>query len=121
MTVLCGDRAKIHGDAVSAQGVNRGWRRLLIAHAVLVVALTTFFFVAVLATPPEDGANIGAGLIALPLLPLGLPWAWPAISDPYQFDGLSPFLWSLVTFGPAWLNVLLHLAVFLVASRSRRR
>jgi hypothetical protein len=106
---------------VSAQSGNRVWCRLLIAHAVLVVALTTFFFVAVLATPPENGANIGAGLIALPLLPLGLPWAWPAMSDPYQFDGLSPFLWSFVTFGPAWLNVLMHVAVFLVASRSRRR
>jgi hypothetical protein len=108
-------------DAVPAQSVNRVWRRLLITHAVLVVTLTTLFSVAVLATPPEDGATIGAGLIALPLLPLGLPWAWPAISDPYQFDGLSPFLWSLVTFGPAWLNVLLHVAVFLVAGRSRRR
>lgn len=106
---------------MSAQGVNRGWRRLLIAHVVLVVALMTLFFVAELATRPEDGANIGAGLIALPLLPLGLPWAWPAISDPYQFDGFSPLLWSLVTSGPAWLNVLLHLAVFLVVSRSRRR
>lgn len=106
---------------MSAQGVSRVWRRLLVAHAALVVALTTLFFVAVLATPPEDGANIGAGIVALPLLPLGLPWAWPAMSDPYQFDGLSPFSWSLVTFGPAWLNVLLHVAVFLVVSRARHR
>ncbi len=97
------------------------WRRWLIAHAVLVVSLTAVFFVAVLATPPEAGANIGAGLIAVPLLPLGLPWAWPAISDPYQFDGLSTVAWSLVTFGPAWLNMLLHVAVLLAASRSSRR
>lgn len=106
---------------MSAAGGSRVWRRLLVAHAALVATLTTIFFVAVLTTAPEDGANIGAGIIALPLLPLGLPWSWPALSDPYQFDGLSPFLHSLVTFGPAWLNVLLHVAVFLVVSRARRR
>ncbi|MCZ2807608.1 hypothetical protein O2W18_21085 [Modestobacter sp. VKM Ac-2983] len=33
---------------------------LLVAHAALVLTLTTIFFVAVLTTAPEDGANIGA-------------------------------------------------------------
>jgi hypothetical protein len=65
---------------MSAPAMSRVWRRLLVAHAALVVALTSVFF-----------------------------------------DGLSPLLWSLVTFGPAWLNVLLHVAVFLVVSRARRR
>jgi hypothetical protein len=90
-----------------------------VAHAAVVVGLTGAFAALTLATPPEAGANIGAGLIALPLLPLGLPWSLPALVDPYQFDGLGAVAWSVVTFGPAWLNVVLHGAVVAVLRRRR--
>jgi hypothetical protein len=49
------------------------------------------------------------------------PWSLPSIIDPYQFDGLSAVPWTIVSFGPAMLNVLLHGAVLLAAGRLRRR
>lgn len=106
---------------MSAAKVSRTWRRLFFAHAALVVGLTTLFFALSAMTAPEDGVNIGAAFLAMPLLPLGLPWSLPALTNPYQFDGLSPILWSLVTFGPAMLNVLLHGAVMLAVGHLRRR
>ncbi|SFK92656.1 hypothetical protein SAMN04488085_104387 [Geodermatophilus ruber] len=101
--------------------MSRVWRRLFITHAAVVVLLTTVFLVATFAAAPEDGVDIGAAVLALPLLPLGLPWSWPALSDPYQFDGLSTLPWIVVTFGPAMLNVLLHGVALMVVSRIRRR
>lgn len=90
-------------------------------HAITVIALITVFWVGTIAADPEDGVPIGLGLFALPLLALGLPWSWPAISNPYQFDGLSPIPWTLATFGPAMLNVILHGLVLVVFGRIRRR
>ncbi|MDP9460113.1 MAG: hypothetical protein M3Q22_07630 [Actinomycetota bacterium] len=73
---------------------------------------------------PRHGiAETPRGLVqlALPLMALGLPWNLPTFIDPYQFDGLSPLLWSLVYFGPAFLDVALHGALFWFVSRRRRR
>ncbi|MDQ3766503.1 MAG: hypothetical protein M3346_04060 [Actinomycetota bacterium] len=97
------------------------WPWLFIAHTVIVVALTSLFLVLLLSTSPEDGANIGAGIIALPLLLLGLPWSLPAIIDPYRFDGLTTFTWYAVTLGPAALNVALYGVVMIVVRTRGRR
>lgn len=34
---------------------------------------------------PDQGANIGAGLLLLPLLGLGIPWSVPFLIDQYRF------------------------------------
>jgi hypothetical protein len=106
---------------VSVLGVIRWWRWLFIAHAVFVFGLTALFELLTLATPPEDGVNIGAAFLAGPLLPLGLPWSRPFIDAPYQFDGLPFLRWDLVAFGPAMLNVILHGVVLGAVSLLWRR
>jgi hypothetical protein len=95
------------------------WPWLLFAHAVIVAALTTLFLVLHRTTAPEEGANIGAGIVALPLLALGLPWSFPFFINPYRFDGLTERSWYVVALGPAVLNVVLHGAALVVA-RTRR-
>jgi hypothetical protein len=100
---------------------HRVWPWVLLGHAALVVVLTLAFVLLSATTGPDEGANIGAGFLALPLQPLGLPWSIPFNADPYRFDGLSLPLWHVVAFGPAWLNVVLHGAVFGRAERRRRR
>ncbi len=97
------------------------WFRWVVAHAAVVVVCTLAFWLIVVATPPEAGFNFGVVFAALPLMALGLPWNLPTFTDPYQFDGLSPVLWSLFYFGPAFLNVALHGALFWFASSRRRR
>ena len=72
-----------------------------------------------LSTTPQQGANIGAGLVALPLLAAGLPWSVPFLVDPYRFDGVPQSAWYVVALGPAVLNVALH-AVVMAVVRSRR-
>lgn len=100
---------------------SRGWSRLLIAHATIVTALITVFLLLMAASSPEQGANIGAGLVALPVLVMGLPWSLPFLMDPYQFDGLSRPAWLVVAFGPAVLNVALHGVVVTFVRRRRKR
>ena len=90
-------------------------------HVTVVIALITVVWVATITKGPEDGVLIGLFLFAEPLLALGLPWSWPAISNPYQYDGLSPIAWNLATFGPAMLNVILHGLVLVAFGRIRRR
>jgi len=97
------------------------WFRWLVAHAAVVVVCTVAFEVIVAATPPEAGFNFGVIFAAAPLEVLGLPWNAPTLSNPYQFDGLPPLLWSLVYFGPAFLNVALHGALFWSVGRRQRR
>ncbi len=97
------------------------WRALLIAHALIVLSLTALFVVLEASTPLDTGANIGAGLVALPLLLLGLPWSMPFVINPYRFDDLETVAWHLVAFGPAALNVVLHALLFTVITARRRR
>lgn len=63
------------------------WPWLLIAHAVIVAALTTLFLVLHRTIAPEEGANIGAGIVALPLLALGLPWSF--LSSSTRTDSMA--------------------------------
>ena len=97
------------------------WFRWLVAHAAVVVVCTLAFWLIVAATPTEAGIDFGVVLPALPLMALGLPWNLPTLIDPYQFDGLSPVLWSLVHVGPAFLDVALRGALFWFVSGRRRR
>ena len=99
------------------------WFWLLVAHASAVLVLVAAFWLIVVATPAEAGVNFGVVLAALPLMALGLPWSLGMLAvDPYALDGSSPLLWSLIEFGPAVLNVVVHLSVFwLVRGRRARR
>lgn len=95
--------------------------RWLAVHALVVAALTAAFFILVVTTPPNTGANIGAGLVGLPLLvPLGLPWSVPTLVDPYARDDLSDAARAALDFGPAYLNLALH-ALWWRLARSRFR
>lgn len=88
------------------RGRIRAW--IFCAHLVLVCGLTLLFVIVALLGDPEDGANIGAGILLLPLLALGVPWSLPVITDPYRFDQVADALWYAVNLGPALLNVVLH-------------
>jgi hypothetical protein len=100
----------------------RAWPVLLIFHAALVALLLAAFFGMVWSTGPGDGAAIGAGLVALPLLVLGLPWSVPALTvDPSVLDGIPLAVHALVDFGPAVLNLALHAAIFALHERRRSR
>jgi hypothetical protein len=70
-----------------------------------------------LSTPPDAGANIGAGIVGIPLLALGLPWTLPWLVDPYAFDGLSNLVHDAWLLGSAALNVLVHAAVARIRAR----
>jgi hypothetical protein len=93
-------------------------RRVLV-HLLVVVGLTVAFVVLFVSTPPNTGANIGLGLVGLPLLALGLPWSLPTFVNPYARDDWSDTARAVVDFGPAYLNVALH-ALWWRVSRSRR-
>ena len=95
------------------------WPWVLLTHAGVVALLTGLFVVLMAAGSPEDGANIGAGLAALPLIPLGLPWSLPAAVDPYRWDMVPTVLRLGVMIAPAWLNVVLHGALFAWSRRRR--
>lgn len=83
--------------------------RWVLLHLAVVVGLTAAFIILIVATPPNTGANIGAGLVGLALLiPLGLPWSLPALVNPYFFDHWSDAARAVLDFGPAYLNVVLH-------------
>lgn len=96
------------------------WPWLFIGHAMMVAALTALFLVLHRSTSPEEGANIGAGIVALPLLALGLPWSFLFLTNPYRFDGVTERTWYVVALGPAVLNVALH-GVVVAAVRTRRK
>jgi hypothetical protein len=89
------------------------WFWLLVAHAFVVLVLVAAFWLIVVATPAEDGFNFGVVVAALPLMALGLPWSLGSlVVDPYALDGSSPLLWSLIEFGPAVLNLVVHASGF---------
>jgi hypothetical protein len=78
-------------------------------HGAAVVVLAAVFLAMDLSTPPDAGANIGAGLVGLPLIAMGLPWTLPWLADPYGCDGLSELARYVWLLSAAVLNVLLHL------------
>lgn len=86
-------------------------------HAALVAVLLAGYCVLRFAGAGPD-ANIGAGLVGLPLIGLGLPWSWLHLSAPELYDRLPALPWWPAAFGPAVLNVVLHT---LAVSGWRRR
>jgi len=82
-----------------------------------VVGLLTAVFLLRAATSPAIGADIGLGLIGLPILLLGLPWTLHYLVDPYAYDGLPDAVRYAVTLLPAAINVALHAAVVRLRSR----
>lgn len=116
MTIVAG----MHNDDTARSDRRSPLRHwLLLAHAGLVAVLLATFTALVLGTPPGSGANIGAGIVGLPLLALGAPWTVPAIVDPYQLDALPAAVWYVVQLGPAVLNVALHAALRYALARLR--
>ncbi len=95
-------------------------RRWLLVHGLVVGVLLAVLALLVATSDPADGANIGAGLVGLPLLALGLPWSLVVLVDPYRFDDLSGAARWVVYVGPAVLNVLLHALVVELVARRRR-
>jgi hypothetical protein len=88
----------------------RTWSgRGVLVHLLVVVGLTVGYVVLLVVHSPNDGANMGAGLFALPLLvPLGLPWSVPFLANPAAFDDWPGGFRAVVMLGPAYVNVVLH-------------
>ncbi|GAA1389933.1 hypothetical protein GCM10009613_29730 [Pseudonocardia kongjuensis] len=87
-------------------------------HAALVAVLLAAFCALRIAGAGPD-ANIGAGLVGLPLIGLGLPWSWAHLASPELYDRLPALLWWPAAFGPAVLNVGLHALAVRLRRRSR--
>jgi hypothetical protein len=83
----------------------------LYLHAAVVAVPLAAFAVLVALHDPADGANIGAGLVLLPLLVLGLPWSLPALADLSVLGAVPEVVRYLLHLGPAVLNVALHALV----------
>jgi hypothetical protein len=79
----------------------------VVIHAAAVVLLSAPFIWRVVTYSGPD-ADIGAGLLLLPILALGLPWTIPFVVDPYAYDGLAPVVWYSLVIGPAVVNVIIH-------------
>ncbi|MEV0733187.1 hypothetical protein [Polymorphospora sp. NPDC050346] len=97
--------------------ISRRGRIVLLVHAAVVLVLVLAFVVIDANSGPD--ANIGAGLVGLPLLALGVPWSLFYFADPYAFDDVAAPLRLLAIAGPAVLNVVLHALVWWLVGRRR--
>ena len=106
-----------YGPGGAPEPVRRGriGARILLAHRIVVLALLVLY---VIATETHTGpdANIGAGLVGLVLLVLGLPWTAPFLAGATAPEGLIGLVLRL---GPAVLNVALHGLLRLIISPRR--
>ncbi|WNV77551.1 hypothetical protein [Geodermatophilus sp. DSM 44513] len=98
--------------------VSPSWLRAWSVHALVVLGMTTLSVFALLTA---DGVPIGLGVLLLPLLLVGLPWSWPALTATVWLDQLPIALWWVALFGPAVLNVVLHGALLVAVATLRRR
>jgi hypothetical protein len=78
-------------------------RVALAVHASVVAVLGTLFLV--VAWPPSPDANIGAGILALPLLAFGAPWSLLSFFVPSDHGS------QIALVASALLNVALHALV----------
>ncbi|MEV0397377.1 hypothetical protein [Polymorphospora rubra] len=97
--------------------ISRRGRIVLLVHAAVVLVLALAFLVLDANSGPD--ANIGAGLVGLPLLALGLPWSLFYFADPYAFGDVAAAVRLLAIVGPAVLNVVLHALVWWLVGRRR--
>lgn len=89
--------------------------RVLLVHGIVVLALLLLYVIAT-ATHPGPDANIGAGLVGLVLLVLGLPWTFPFLAGN---PGPGGALGLVLRLGPAVLNVGLHALLRFVLVRRK--
>lgn len=83
------------------------WYPGLTLHAAVIGILLALLAVMVGRTDGVD-ANIGAGLVLIVLLGLGLPWSLPVVLDLSAFDDLPGVVWYALRLGPALLWLGLH-------------
>jgi hypothetical protein len=83
-------------------------RGALVVHAVVVAILGAAFLA--VAWPPTPDANIGAGVLALPLLAVGAPWSL------LSFFASTDHGYELALVAAAVLNLALH--AFVVRRRA---
>jgi hypothetical protein len=95
----------------------RVWPWVFLGHAGLVLLLT-LGFLALSQAGSEGDANIGAGLVGLPLVALGLPWSLPYVTEPHAIAELSQ---AATVCLPALLNLALHGIVLALVGWFRRR
>lgn len=94
-------------------------RPLLLVHVALVAILAVVLAVMVAGHGDGPDANIGAGLVLLPLIALGLPWSLLYFALPISLDDSSTLVYVLVSIAPAVLNIVL--LQLLLRWRRRRR
>ncbi len=90
-------------------------RVILTVHRAVVLVLIVLYVV-LTQTHPGPDANIGAGMVGLALLVLGLPWTAPFLAGAAGPDGT---LGIVLRLGPAVLNVALHGFLRLIISPRR--
>jgi hypothetical protein len=86
--------------------VGWGW---LVAHATVVVLMLMGYYTADIGVEPEDGANIGKGLMAMTLFLPGLPWSIATWDETWGNDDEADLRFELFAFTPAVVNVAIHL------------
>lgn len=108
MTAAAGDTHRVSNRRWGGR-----WPWVFGVHVALVLGLSLLFGIVTDLGDDADGANVGAVILLLPLLPLGLPWSLPLIIEPYRFDSVAP----------AVLNVVIHglLLVSFLVVRARHR
>ena len=80
-------------------------RLFLVVHVAVVAILAVLLAVVVAGHGDAPDANIGAGLVLLPLIALGLPWSLLYFALPISLDDASTLVYVLVSVAPAALNV----------------
>jgi hypothetical protein len=93
-------------------------RRLFLIVHVALVAILAVVLAVVTGSHDTPDANIGAGLVLLPLIALGLPWSLLYFVLPISLDDASTLVYVLASIAPAVLNIVV---VQLVLRWRRRR
>lgn len=93
-----------------------GRRLALLVHAITVLALLALFLAAAAHGGPD--ANVGLGLVGLPLLALGLPWSLPYLLDSSAYEHATQAVGLLAVLGPAVFNVVIHALVVWLRGRA---
>jgi hypothetical protein len=93
-------------------------RRLFLIVHVAIVAILAVVLAVVTGSHDTPDANIGAGLVLLPLIALGLPWSLLYFVLPIELDDASTLVYVLASIAPAVLNIVV---VQLVLRWRRRR
>jgi len=94
-------------------------RRLFLIVHVAIVAILAVVLAVVTGSHDTPDANIGAGLVLLPLIALGLPWSLLYFVLPIELDDASTLVYVLASIAPAVLNIVVVQLVLRWRRRSR--